>query len=54
MRLFGLDLDVSRPWPWLVALGVLAVGFAAFRRTWPIVGAAWAEATAATRGASRS
>jgi branched-chain amino acid transport system permease protein len=46
MRLFGLDLDVGRPWPWLAALALLVAGLYAFRRAWPVVGAAWAEATA--------
>jgi branched-chain amino acid transport system permease protein len=44
MRLFGVTMDTSTPWPWLTALGLVIVGFYAFRRSWPLVTAAWRHA----------
>jgi branched-chain amino acid transport system permease protein len=44
MRLFWTDLDVSRPWPWLAALVLIAVGFYGFRRSWALVAAGWQRA----------
>jgi branched-chain amino acid transport system permease protein len=41
MRLFGLALDTSTPWPWLGAALLVAAGYAALRVTWPRVTAAW-------------
>lgn len=41
MRLFWIPMDTSRPWPWVLAVGVLLLGVAALRRTWPRVTAAW-------------
>jgi branched-chain amino acid transport system permease protein len=47
MRIFGLALDTSRPWPWLGAALALGVGAWLVRRTWPRVDSAWTEAGAA-------
>jgi branched-chain amino acid transport system permease protein len=44
MRLLRIDLDAATPWPWIGAVALLAVGFLAFRATWPRVAAAWARA----------
>jgi branched-chain amino acid transport system permease protein len=44
MTFFTIPLTADRPLAWLGA-GILAVGgFALFRRTWPIIAAAWAAA----------
>jgi len=50
MKLFGLRMDTSSPWPWLASLALLAIGIFAFRRAWPRVDAAWAEAAVADHG----
>ncbi len=42
--LFHLPLDTTSALTWLAAVAVLVVGFALFRRTWPIVAAAWHDA----------
>ena len=44
MRLFGVGLDTSRPWPWLAAVALLAFG--AFALRWSVRGvrAAWQRA----------
>jgi branched-chain amino acid transport system permease protein len=41
MRLFWIPMDTSRPWPWVLAAGVLLLGVLALLRTWPRVAAAW-------------
>ncbi len=43
MRIVGIALDAASPWPWIGGLAAMAVGFVVFRRTWPIVSAAWAS-----------
>jgi branched-chain amino acid transport system permease protein len=45
MRLLGIAVDASTPWPWLASVVVAGAGFAAFRATWPIVARAWELAT---------
>jgi branched-chain amino acid transport system permease protein len=49
MRLFWVGIDATTPWPWLVAVAMVAGGFTIFRTTWPIVAAAWHQATAEAR-----
>jgi branched-chain amino acid transport system permease protein len=44
ISLFHLTIDAASAVPWVVAVGALLVGFVLFRRTWPIVGAAWHDA----------
>jgi hypothetical protein len=44
MKLFGITLDTSTPWPWIGAALLAAVGYFAARRAWPRVAAAWALA----------
>jgi branched-chain amino acid transport system permease protein len=44
MRLLWVALDAATPWPWIIAAGLLAIGFLAFRRTWRFVAAAWDRA----------
>jgi branched-chain amino acid transport system permease protein len=46
MKLFGVVIDAATPWPWLVALVLLAGGYYALRRTWRGVLAAWQRALA--------
>jgi len=40
MKLFGVVVDTSTPWPWLVAALLAVVGFLLFRATWPMIAAA--------------
>ena len=54
MRLFGIDLDTSTPWPWLAGIALLGIG--AFSLRWRARGVrdAWARATEeAKAGSSR-
>jgi branched-chain amino acid transport system permease protein len=44
VTLFGVTMDTSTPWPWLTAIGLIITGFYAFRRSWPLVAAAWQHA----------
>jgi branched-chain amino acid transport system permease protein len=49
ISLFHLTLDTASVTPWLAAIALLAGGFLLFRRTWPIVGAAWHDAVLAAQ-----
>jgi branched-chain amino acid transport system permease protein len=49
MQLFWVNVDAASPWPWLAAVVMIAAGFIVFRKTWPIVAAAWQLAAAAAR-----
>ncbi len=40
MKLFGIVVDTSSPWPWLVAALLAVGGFLLFRATWPMIAAA--------------
>ena len=40
MKLYGMAIDTSTPWPWLIAGSCMVGGWFAFRRTWPVVAAA--------------
>ncbi len=44
MRLFGIELDTSAPWPWLAALALLAVGALLLHRSSARVRDAWQQA----------
>jgi len=44
VTLFGVSMDTSTPWPWLAATSLVIFGFLAFRRSWPLVTAAWQRA----------
>ncbi len=54
ISLFHLALDTTNLAPWTVAASLAAGGFLLFRRTWPIVGAAWDDAVLAAQGAEGS
>lgn len=41
MKLFGIALDTSTPWPWVAAASLAVAGCVAVRWTWPRVTAAW-------------
>ncbi len=49
MRIVWITVDVASPWPWIAAIALLAGGFSVFRKTWPIVAAAWNHATEEAR-----
>jgi branched-chain amino acid transport system permease protein len=51
LKLFGITMDTSTPWPWLTASLLAGLGFYAFRRTWPLVKQAWQEASDTTGNA---
>jgi len=44
MRLFGVALDTSTPWPWAAAALLAIAGAYAVRRIGPRITAAWAAA----------
>jgi branched-chain amino acid transport system permease protein len=44
LRLFGMSLDTSTPWPWLAASAMTAIGGWLAWRAWRRVDAAWSEA----------
>jgi branched-chain amino acid transport system permease protein len=46
MTLYWVSMDVSRPWPWIAALGLCGLGSYGLRRTWPLVDAAWQDVMA--------
>ena len=45
MRLFGVNLDTSTPWPWIVALLLLVLGALALRASARLVRGAWQRAS---------
>jgi branched-chain amino acid transport system permease protein len=53
ISLFHLTLDTTSVTPWLAAIVLAAGGFLVFRRTWPIVGAAWHDAVLAAQAAEK-
>jgi branched-chain amino acid transport system permease protein len=44
LRFFGFDIDIARPWPWICAFLLAAIGYWLFRRAGPKVASAWARA----------
>ena len=54
ISLFHLTLDTTSVTPWLAAIVLAAGGFLVFRRTWPIVGAAWHDAVLAAQAAEKN
>ena len=54
MRLFGIAMDTSTPWPWIGSAVLVAAGWLAWRWVSPRVAEAWSSASeAATAGAAR-
>jgi len=53
IAIFHLTLDTASVLTWLAAVATLVVGFALFRRTWPIVGAAWHHAVIYAQAAGK-
>jgi branched-chain amino acid transport system permease protein len=45
MRIVWNTIDAATPWPWVAAVALLAGGFYVFRKSWPLVAAAWDRAT---------
>jgi branched-chain amino acid transport system permease protein len=54
ISLFHLTLDTTSVLPWLGTAVLLVGGFLLFRRTWPIVDAAWHDALIAAQGAEKA
>ncbi|HEV2978403.1 MAG TPA: branched-chain amino acid ABC transporter permease [Casimicrobiaceae bacterium] len=52
VTLLGVTMDTSTPWPWLTAIVLVITGFYAFRRSWPLVAAAWRHAGSEARAQS--
>jgi branched-chain amino acid transport system permease protein len=52
MRLFGLDLDTSTPWPWIAGLALLVIGAWLLRLAARRIGSAWQEASDEARTVS--
>jgi branched-chain amino acid transport system permease protein len=52
MRIAWVAVDAATPWPWIAAVVLLVGGFYAFRKTWPVVAAAWNHATEQVKIAS--
>jgi branched-chain amino acid transport system permease protein len=44
MRFAWIVVDAGSAWPWIAGAAFIAAGFAGFRKTWPIVAAAWNRA----------
>jgi branched-chain amino acid transport system permease protein len=51
MRLFGIDLDTSTPWPWIAAVALTAIGAWLLHRAAARVRSAWQEASEEARAA---
>jgi branched-chain amino acid transport system permease protein len=41
---FSIPVDMSKPWPWLAGIAVLAIGYVGFRRSMRLVADAWSAA----------
>ena len=52
MRIAAVAVDAATPWPWTVAAALIAGGFLVFRKSWPIVAAAWNRANEEARVAT--
>ena len=50
MKLFWMPMDTSKPWPWLAAIALMAIGGFVVRRLWPKVNDAWGAVSAAANG----
>ena len=42
---FSIPVDMSKPWPWLAGIAVLAIGYLGFRRSMRLVVDAWSAAS---------
>lgn len=49
MKVFGVAYQATSPLAWAAILALLVAGFFAFRRTWPLVSAAWHAALVEAR-----
>jgi len=54
ISLFHFVLDTTSMMPWAAAVVLAGGGFILFRRTWPIVGAAWHDAVLTAQSAGKS
>jgi branched-chain amino acid transport system permease protein len=53
ISLFHLTLDTTSALPWIAAMVLSVGGFLLFRRTWPLVGAAWHDAVMHAQAAGK-
>jgi branched-chain amino acid transport system permease protein len=53
ISVFHVTLDTTSALSWVAAIALLAGGFFLFRRTWPVVGAAWQDAVVYAQGARK-
>jgi len=54
ISMFHMTLDTTSAIPWIAAIALLVGGFLLFRRTWPLVGAAWHNAVVYAQAAGKS
>jgi branched-chain amino acid transport system permease protein len=54
ISLFHITFDTVSIVSWAIAAILIAGGFWLFRKTWPVVGAAWHDAFVQARGAGRA
>jgi branched-chain amino acid transport system permease protein len=54
ISVFRLTLNTTSVWPWLGTAVLVVGGYLMFRRTWPIVDAAWHNALIAAQGAGKA
>ena len=50
MHTLWISYDANSPLAWAAIVALLAIGFLAFRRTWPVVSGAWSGAIIEARG----
>ena len=54
MRFTWITVDAASAWPWITGTALIAVGFVGFRKTWPVVAAAWGRASEESNAAIAS
>jgi len=54
IRFAWIAIDAGSAWPWITGTVLIAAGFLAFRKTWPIVAAAWNRASEESNAAMTS
>ena len=54
ISMFHMTIDTTSAIPWIAAIALLVGGFLLFRRTWPLVGAAWHDAVVYAQAPGKS